>query len=428
MSWKQASVMDEKMQFVCEVLAGRASMTTLCARYGISRQTGYKLKRRYAEEGVRGLADRSRAPRDHGRATSADLVDRIAALRRAKPHWGPKKLLAKLAQADPGQAWPVHGTVSEILRREGLVVPRQVRHRSLTVDQPFAAVEAANDAWCIDFKGWFETLDGIRCDPFTVTDAFSRYVLGLRIMPATTARVQAHMDELFQEHGVPVAIRSDNGAPFASTGAGGLTRVSVRWAKMGIRLERIRPGKPQQNGRHERMHRTLKAEACQPPSATAAEQQIRFDTFRHEFNFERPHEALDQRQPALLYKPSTRRFVEPRDDPDYGQDQVRRVRSGGEIKWNGAMVYISDTLIGEAVGIAECEGGHSLIRFADVLVGLIDCRTGKFARFGPGRPPRTAATPKPQPSTVSDVIGSNCQRCIGVYNATASRGPPPHLR
>jgi len=405
MSWKQVSVLDEKMKFVGECLAGVESMTTLCARYGISRQTGYMLKRRYAAEGISGLEERSRAPLRHGRATAAALVERILALRRGKPHWGPKKLLAKLAQEDGSQAWPTHGTVWEILRREGLIVPRSVRQRPLAVDQPFAAVEAANDAWCIDFKGWFETADALRCDPFTVTDAYSRYLLGVRIMAPTTAPVEAHMDELFQEHGVPTAIRSDNGPPFASTGAGGLTRLSVRWAKMGIRLERIRPGRPQQNGRHERMHRTLKAEACQPPSANAAEQQCRFALFRQEFNHERPHEALDQQPPASLYVPSARRFAEPQGDPDYGQDEVRRVRSSGEIKWDGGLLYVSDILIGEAVGISECEDGHSLVRFAAVPLGLLDSRTGKLARFGPGRPPRSEATPKNQAETVSDLIG-----------------------
>jgi len=395
MPWKLTSVMDQKLRFVAECLADEEPMTLLCERYGISRQTGYALKRRYLAEGVSGLEERSRAPHVHGRVTPAELVVRIVDLRRRKPHWGPKKLLAVLAQADPGQAWPAHATVSDILRREGLSQPRRVRRRPLTVEQPFAAVRAANDAWCIDFKGWFETGDGERCDPFTVTDAFSRYLLGLRIMAQTTERVQAQMDELFQAHGLPASIRSDNGSPFASTGAGGLTRLSARWAKMGIRLERIWPGKPQQNGRHERMHRTLKADACQPPSANAAEQQARFDAFRQEFNHERPHEALGQRPPARLYAPSSKPFVEPKGDPDYGTDDVRSVRSSGEIKWKGSMLFLSEALVGEAVGIAQRDDGHWLVRFANVPLGLIDRSTGKLARFGPGRPPRPEATLKP---------------------------------
>lgn len=389
------SVMDEKMRFVVDCLAGEETMTMLCERYGISRQTGYELKRRYLADGPAGLAERSRAPQRHGRATPAELVVRILDLRRRKPHWGPKKLLAILAEADPEQPWPAHATVSAMLRREGLSQPRRIRRRPLTLEQPFAAVAAPNDAWCIDFKGWFTTADGTRCDPFTATDAYSRYLLGLEIMPATGERVQAQMDALFEEHGVPAAIRSDNGVPFASTGAGGLTRLSARWAKMGIKLERIMPGKPQQNGRHERMHRTLKAETCKPPAADAATQQARFDTFRDEYNGERPHEALGQRRPAAVYVASKTRFVAPKGDPDYGADQVRRVRSAGEIRWGGGMLFISEALIGEAVGISRREDGHWLVRFANVPVGLIDHRTGALARFGPGRPARPEATLKP---------------------------------
>lgn len=395
MPWKLMSVNDEKMRFVVECLSGDETMTMVCERYGISRQTGYELKRRYLAEGPAGLAERSRAPHRHGRATGADLVVRILDLRRRKPHWGPKKLLAILAAADPAQAWPAPATVSEMLRREGLSQPRRIRRRPLTMDQPFAAVAAPNDAWCVDFKGWFTTADGARCDPFTATDAYSRYLLGLAIMPQTNERVQAQMDELFQEHGVPAAIRSDNGIPFASSGAGGLTRLSARWAKMGIRLERIQPGRPQQNGRHERMHRTLNREACRPASSDATAQQERFDIFRREFNTERPHEALGQRRPADVYVASTRPFAAPKGDPDYGGDQVRRVRSSGEIRWAGSLLFVSETLIGEAVGISRREDGHWLVRFADVPLGLIGRDNDTLARFGPGRPPNPETTLKP---------------------------------
>jgi transposase InsO family protein len=397
MPWKPVSVMDEKMRFVAECLSGEEPMTILCERYNISRQTGYQLKRRYLSEGPSGLLERSRAPHHPGRVTPAELIAPILELRRAKPHWGPKKLLAILSERDPGAAWPSHSTVSELLRREGLSKPRRMRRRPLTMDQPFAAVQAANDAWCIDFKGWFKTADSARCDPFTCTDAFSRYLLGLQIMPLNTERVSALMDELFQEHGVPLSIRSDNGPPFASVGAGGLTRLSVHWAKMGVRLERIQPGKPQQNGRHERMHRTLKAEACEPPQADMDAQQAHFDAFRQEFNHERPHEALGQKPPASLYRPSPRRFVEPKDDPDYGEAEVRRVRGSGEIKWRNSMLFISEALIGEAVGLSQREDGHWLVCFNKVQRGFIDRNTGKIARFGAGRPPGAKATPKASP-------------------------------
>jgi len=392
MPWIESSVKDQKLLFVADCLRGEESMTVLCEHYGISRQTGYELKRRFAAEGPLGLEERSRAPLEHGRATPADVVVRLLEARKERPHWGPKKLLAKLERDDPGISWPSASTVSEILRREGLSQPRKRRRRPLTVDQPFAAVTAANDAWCIDFKGWFQTGDGQRCYPLTVTDAFSRLVLAIEAIDPVTEAVKAVLDRLFIEHGVPLSMRSDNGTPFASTGAGGLTRLSADWARMGIRLERIWPGKPQQNGRHERMHRTLKAETCRPPAATVAEQQKRFDAFRHEFNQVRPHEALGQRPPAELYCPSPRPFVAPAGDPAYRADElVRRVRSSGEIRWNGSLLFVSEAIIGQTVAISPRADGHWLVRFADVPLGLIDRQSGQLSRFGAGRPPRSKA-------------------------------------
>jgi transposase InsO family protein len=387
--------MDQKMMFVSDCLRGDEPMTVLCERYGISRQTGYVLKRRYLAEGPSGLVERSRAPHHHGHATGAEVIARLIELRRRKPYWGPKKLLAVLARAEPQLALPCASTAAEILRREGLSQPRRRGRRPLTMDQPFAAVAAPNDAWCIDFKGWFRTGDGVRCDPLTVTDAFSRYLLSVRIIEPVTEAVEAEMDRLFKAHGLPRTIRSDNGPPFASSGAGGLTRLSARWARMGITLERIWPGRPQQNGRHERMHGTLKPEACEPPSPDAAQQQARFDVFRHEFNHERPHEALGQNTPASRWRPSASAFREPPDDPDYRPDELlRRVRLNGEIKWNGSFQYLSDAIAGQTVGIARRTDGHWLVRYADVPLGVIDQHTGKLARLGPGRPPRTQATPQ----------------------------------
>ena len=392
MPWKERSVMDEKLQFIADCLRGDETMTVLCEHYGISRQTGYVWKRRYQAQGLSGLEERSRAPHRHGTATPAELVVRIIEARKRKPHWGPKKLLAILREADPAAAWPSASTIAAILRREGLTVPRRRRRRILTLDQPFAAVTAVHDAWCIDFKGWFRTGDGRRCDPLTVSDAFSRYLLGLKIMAPQGEMVAGELERLFQEHGLPRAIRSDNGPPFASNGAGGLTRLSVRWIKLGIRLERIEPGRPQQNGRHERMHATLKAEACKPPQPSAAAQQARFDAFRQEFNHERPHEALGQCPPARLYRPSPRPWPARLEEPCYGPDeQVRKVRNNGEIKWRGSMLFVSEALVGEPVGIRQRDDGHWLVRFADVPLLLIDRNSGKAARFGPGRPARTKA-------------------------------------
>ena len=392
MSWEETSVMDQKVLFVSECLRGEEPMTVLCERYGISRQTGYVLKRRYLSEGPAGLEERSRAPHSHPRATSAQAVARLIELRKRKPYWGPKKLLRVLADEGLGAGLPARSTASEILRREGLSQPRRRRRRALTWEQPFAAVEAPNDAWCIDFKGWFRTGDGERCDPLTVTDAFSRYLLSVRIIEPVTAAVEAEMDRLFKAYGLPAAIRSDNGSPFASVGAGGLTQLSARWARVGINLERIWPGQPQQNGRHERMHGTLKPEACEPACANAAQQQARFDAFRQEFNDERPHEALDLFTPDSLYHRSDRPFRKPPKSPAYEPDeQLRRVRSNGEIKWNGALLFLSEVIVGQTVGIKQRSDGHWLVRYANVSVGIIDQHTGKLARLGPGRPPRAQA-------------------------------------
>jgi len=400
MPWKVTSAMHSKLHFVVECLSGEEPMSVLCERYGISRETGYKWKRRFAEEGAHGLEERSRAPHHHGRATAAELVAELIEARRRKPYWGPKKLLAILSRQHPDWSWPAPSTVADLLRREGLSQPRRHRRPALTVEQPFAAVVAPNDAWCIDFKGWFRTAEGIRCDPFTVSDAHSRYLLGLEIIEPVSAAVGKVTDRLFREHGLPKTIRSDNGPPFASSGAGGLTRLSARWVKMGIGLERIYPGKPQQNGRHERMHRTLKAETCKPPAETATQQQRRFDAFVREYNLERPHEALGQRSPAELYRASPREFCERLEVPCYGpHEQVRRVRSNGEVKWRGELIYISEALIGEAVGISERYDGHWLVSFADVPLVLIDRKTRKPSRFGPGRPPNNPA------KTVSHLSG-----------------------
>jgi transposase InsO family protein len=314
--------------------------------------------------------------------------------RHAKPYWGPKKLLAILKEQGHDLAWPSPSAVSELFKQEGLSQPRRKRRRVVEAERPFMHVAGSNDVWCIDFKGWFRTGDGKRCDALTVSDAYSRYLLDLEIVRPVGREVGERMDRLFRDHGLPRAIRSDNGPPFASHGAGGLTPISAHWAKLGIGLERIQPGKPQQNGRHERMHGTLKRETCQPPQATPALQQCRFDAFRQEYNHERPHEALGQIPPCRLYTNSTRAYPARIEDPVYGTDEhVRRVRSDGSIKWKGSMLFVSEALIGEIVAIRQREDGHWSARFADVPLLLIDRSTGKAARYGPGRPPRSVATP-----------------------------------
>ena len=246
----------------------------------------------------------------------------------------------------------------------------------------FAPVTAANDLWCIDFKGWFRTRDGRRCDPLTITDAYSRYALVCQIVEPLYRPVEALVSKAFERHGLPKAIRSDNGPPFAAAGPGGLTRLSLHWLKAGIALERIAPGKPQQNGRHERFHRTLKQATSSPPAANAEEQQARFDAFCHDYNFRRPHEALGQKPPASLWHPSCRPYPKELAQPWYDAcHAVRRVRPSGEIKWGGRSVFISETLAGESVGIAETRDGDWLVRYARIDLGIIDTKNHRLIRF-----------------------------------------------
>jgi transposase InsO family protein len=407
MPWKETCAVDEKMAFVAEYLRMELPMTVLCERFGISRDTGYRLVHRYHAEGAGGLVARSRAPHRHGMAMAEEIAAAIMALRRERPHWGPKKLRAILERRDPKRLWPAPSTIGDLLRREGLSTPRRRRRTAVPHTQPFLPVCEPNDLWCIDFKGWFRTADGQRCDPLTLTDADSRFLIECRIVPETIEAVQPVVDQAFRELGLPRAMRSDNGTPFASShAAGGLTRLAVHWVKLGIRLERIDPGAPQQNGRHERMHGTLKSETSRPPAATLAEQQARFDRFRNDFSDNRPHEALGQLPPTSRYRPSPRPYPSKIEEPWYDADHaVSRVRCSGEIKWGGEFIYISEALIGEPVGVAETEAGDWIVRFADIDLGVIDRTTKKLRRFMAGRPARHKAQPEQTKKTVRHVSG-----------------------
>ena len=408
MPWKETCVVDEQMAFIAGCLRGELAMTVLCQQFGISRDAGYRLLNRYRAEGVAGLQPRSRAPLHHGAAMDREVAESILTLRRERPFWGPKKLRAVLCQRERERHWPAASTIGDLLRREGLSQPRRRRRTAIPLTQPFLPVCAPNDLWCIDFKGWFRTGDGQRCDPLTITDADSRFLIECAIVPETTEAVLPVVDRAFRDLGLPRAIRSDNGPPFAgSSSAAGLSRLAVHWVKLGIRLERIEPGAPQQNGRHERMHRTLKAETSRPPAATLAEQQARFDRFRHDFNDNRPHEALGQATPTSRYRPSVRPYPSKIEEFWYDADHaVRRVRSNGEIRWGGEFVFISEALVGESVGIAETEAGDWIVRFADIDLGLIDRTSHKLRRFLAGRPARQKAPyPEQTEETVRHVSG-----------------------
>lgn len=374
MPWREVCPMDEKIRWIAAVLADEHSMSELCGSFGISRKTAYKWWSRYQAHGPQGLLELSRAPHRVPWAIAEVQAATILALRHAHPSWGPKKLRAKLLQRSPQESWPAPSSIGELLRRHGLTQTRKRRPHAVPTAGPLPTPVAANDLWCIDFKGWFRTGDATRCDPLTVSDAVCRYVLCTHALAHPDyAGCREQLERVFREYGLPGAILSDNGTPFASLGAGGLSRLGVWWVKLGITPLRIEPGKPEQNGRHERMHRTLKAETASPPAANLAEQQLRFDRFRYEFNHERPHEALGQTAPAQHYTCSPRRYPARLEDPSYPPDyQLRRVRSNGEIKWAGEKVFLSMPLIGEVVGLKETVNGDAQLYFGPVPLAIID--------------------------------------------------------
>ena len=381
MAWRESTVSEERVRFVLECVEGDEGMSALCAEYGISRKTGYKWLARYRTEGAAGLSDRSRAPLVHGRATSLDLVERIVAEKEAHPQWGPKKVLARLQRREPEAGWPAASTIGEILKRHGLVKGRKRARWRASGNGPWPAATDPNVVWTVDYKGWFKTRDGKRCEPLTVLDFASRYLLGLAATGSTReAEAWPRFERLFGEYGLPDRLRSDNGAPFASTGVAGLTRLSVRFIQLGIRLERIAPGKPQQNGQHERFHGTMLPLATSPATSLEAQQEA-FDAFRREYNTERPHEALGQTPPAEHYVPSETPMPSKVPEPDYpAEAAVRRVRHSGEIKWQGELVYISEALVGEPVAIEETDGGEWTVRFYAHPLGVIDPRHKKLRR------------------------------------------------
>jgi transposase InsO family protein len=396
--------MEERVRMLSDHASGNWSVTELCRRYGVSRDTFYDWRERRDSGAEDWFIDRSHAPLRCPHRTDAALVETIVALRRKFPHMGPRKLRALLERQHPGRAWPAASTIGDLLKQAGLVTPIKRRRRPLDRQQPFAAVTAANDEWAIDFKGWFRTGDSTRVDPLTLTDSWSRFLLGVQIVPVTIEGARQALTTAFHSYGLPTAIRSDNGSPFGSNGAGGLTRLSVWWIKLGIKPYFVHPASPQENGRHERMHRTLKNQTSRPPAATAAQQQARFDEFRWHFNHERPHEALGQTPPADRYTPSPRRMPDRLEDPWYDADhEVRRVRSSGEIIWHKQPVYISLALVGELVGIAELETGDHVVRFCDLDIGLID-RLRVFRRFGPPRDEPSPATDTEPSQKLSTII------------------------
>jgi transposase InsO family protein len=367
-------------------------MAELCRQFGVSRQTGYKWVARYLEGGrdVAVLATRSTRPLTSPRAIPAPIEDLIVALRKKHPTWGPRKLRVLLVDKHPDKAIPSASGIALVLKRRGFAFPRKLgRRRAPFTGQPLGHAESPNTVWCIDFKGKFRTADGVWCTPFTVTDAYSRFCIRCEVVDEPNGpTVRRILESAFTEFGLPVAIRSDNGPPFASTGPGGLTALAVWLLKLGIRLERIQPGKPDQNGRHERFHRTLE-EAKSPPRANARAQQRAFDVFRRIYNEERPHEAIGQRPPAKLHTKSNRRYPtvlrSPSHDPS---DHVELVDRNGNIRWRRRNVMISSALAGEPVELLPEAATRWEVHYGSLMLGTIDDLAPGGPRFTPAGRPR----------------------------------------
>jgi transposase InsO family protein len=374
MPWKTSSVMEEKLRFVFDYERDEQNMTELCQRYGIARETGYLWLRRYRAAGLAGLVERSRAAERHRNQTPEPIERMVLELRQAHMRWGPRKLKRILERDQPGRVWPAVSTMGALLQRAGLVVARKKRLRTAPYSEPLAHADGANRVWCADFKGWFRTADGQRIDPLTISDAHSRYLLRCQAVEKTdTARVRAIFEAAFREYGMPEAIRTDNGAPFASLAVAGLSRLAVWWIKLGIVPERIQAGHPEQNGRHERMHRTLKQETAQPPAANRRQQQQALDRFRLEYNEVRPHEALGMQTPAAVYHRSPREFPAREPEPDYPQSMlVRSVRHRGNFRWNRHDVFLSEVLWGERVGLLAENERWFTIYFAHLPIARFD--------------------------------------------------------
>ncbi len=377
MPWSETSPMKERLRFIDDLESTLYTMTELSERYGISRKTGYKWTDRYVTEGVEGLRDRSRAPKRCPHRTQERVVEALLEARRQHPHWGPRKLLKVLRRRRPNWPWPASSTAGDILKRHGLVKARRRRRRPQHPGRPRFEAQAPNDLWTGDFKGEFRTGDHRYCYPLTVADHSSRYLLGCEGELSTAgAGVRSVFESLFGTYGLPRAILTDNGNPFSSMSTlCGLSRLAVWWIKLGIQPLRIEPGHPEQNGVHERMHRTLKAETTRPPEADLQAQQRRFDAFREEFNEERPHEALDMQTPAERYQPSPRSYPNRVPEVEYpGHYEVRQVRSDGRIKWQGEMLFLSEVLRGEPVGWEEIDDGIWSLYFGPLLLARVDER------------------------------------------------------
>jgi len=375
MSWLETRVMDERLKFISEVLEGQYNMTELCIAYNISRKTGYKWLGRYLQDGPVGLEDISRAPHSHPHQMPDKVKAAILCVKQQYPHWGPAKIDYKLRKIY--SSWPCYPAISTIglfLKHNGLVCRRKHRRRASPTQPPLTVGVFPNDVWSVDFKGHFKTGDSSRCNPLTINDHKSRYLLCCRhVEHMSYELVKMQFERVFREYGLPLVIRSDNGTPFSSRGLCGLSRLSLWWIRLGIHPERIEPASPDQNGRHERMHRTLKEHTASPPASNLHWQQKRFDSFVREYNDERPHQSLDMNTPSSVYVPSARRWPSRLLNPHYDRCMhVRKVAHHGDINYKGRRLFLSESLDGQYIAIEPVDEDTSRLWYYDHELGQLD--------------------------------------------------------
>jgi transposase InsO family protein len=376
MPWNKVEPMDEKIRFISDYLNRVFTFTELCDRYKISRKTGYKWVHRYEEAGASGLEDRARIPRRCPHKTPDAVEEAILEIRRKHPRWGAKKILAMLRRQRQPDPLPNKTTVANILKRHGCVQsPRKRIHRAHP-GKPETEATSPNQLWSVDFKGQFKMGNGQYCYPLTIMDSASRFLLSILALDSTALKAtQQEFRRLFRTYGLPNRIRSDNGTPFASIALGRLSTLSVWWIRLGIQPDLIEPGHPQQNGRHERMHRTLKAATTRPPEANLSAQQQRFDAFRQEYNDVRPHEALQQATPASVYTPSSKKLPKRIKSLDYpAHYEVRIVSKNSGIRWKSQWVSVTRLLAGLPIGLEEVDEGQWDVWFGPVWLGRLDER------------------------------------------------------
>jgi transposase InsO family protein len=397
MPWKEMDPMSMKLEFVLKAVSGREAMSDLCAQYGISRKTGYKWRERFMARGMAGLSERSRRPGSSPRGLDEDSVCRIIELKLAHPHWGARKLM-EIWRRSYAEGLPSESSFKRVLSKAGLVHKRRRRHRSLEAGRLQLRREASapNQVWTVDFKGWWSARDG-RCEPLTVRDAFSRYVLLAAPLASTRGEaVRQAFEALFERYGLPESIRSDNGSPFASASAPlGLTRLSAWWVALGINLDRIDPGRPDQNGAHERVHRDIALEVQSLAGASLHKTTQVLESWRRSYNEERPHEALGMKCPAELYESSARKWQGTPEDLDYPAGYIpRRVNTRhGNVKIRNRSVFITTAVGGWSVGLKPLSPSELSVHFGPLELGRMNLRTESFA---PARAGANDPTPNAQ--------------------------------